>query len=196
MSNFAALNPETWSKETRPACINYVDLSNTKWGRTEHVTAYWQETAPSRAQRVLRLQDTIMGTVRSGNRSYAMISQENLTGSTGFAVLRPSKPEFAEFVYLAATAPDNIERLAHLADGAAYPAVRPEVVEATETVISSDEVLASFSRISCPLLVKIGANDRESHILALLRDTLLPKLISGDLRVKDPERIIAEATNG
>jgi type I restriction enzyme S subunit len=34
----------------------------------------------------------------------------------------------------------------------------------------------------------------ESRSLAALRDTLLPKLISGDLRIKDAERFLEQAT--
>lgn len=184
LSDFAALNPEIWSKKTRPASISYVDLSNTKWGRIEAVTAYAQQDAPSRAQRVLRTGDTVIGTVRPGNGAYAFISQDGLTGSTAFAVLRPLKTEFAEFVYLAATAGENIEALSHLADGGAYPAVRAEIVAATQVAKPSDEVLERFSRIASSLLAKMAENERESRTLAALRDTLLPKLISGELRVK------------
>ncbi len=104
LEEFASLNPETWSRDTRPHVINYVDLSNTKWGRIEAVTTYAQHDAPSRAQRVLRSSDTIVGTVRPGNGSYALIAEEGLTASTGFAVLRPRKSEYAEIVYLAGTA--------------------------------------------------------------------------------------------
>ncbi len=185
LSDYATLNPETWSKDTRPAVINYVDLSNTKWGRIEEVTAYMQKDAPSRAQRVLRPQDTIIGTVRPGNGSYALVAQEGLTGSTGFAVLRPLKVEYAEFVYLAATVADNIDRLAHLADGAAYPAVRPEVVAATKALKAPDGVIEAFSRVTGPFLVKMAENDRESRTLVTLRDTLLPNLISGEVRVNE-----------
>jgi type I restriction enzyme S subunit len=193
LADFSALNPEAWSKETRPTLINYVDLSNTKWGRIEAVTAYAQQDAPSRAQRVLRPRDTIVGTVRPGNRSYAFISEDRLTGSTGFAVLRPLRLECAEFVYFAATAAGNIEGLSHLADGGAYPAVRPEVVAATQVVRPSLEVLEKFSRVARPLLAKMAENERESRTLAALRDTLLPKLISGELRVKNGERFVREA---
>ena len=35
--------------------------------------------------------------------------------------------------------------------------------------------------------------ERESRTLAALRDTLLPKLISGELRIKDAERIVGRA---
>ncbi|MEW6541954.1 MAG: hypothetical protein AB1402_10165, partial [Bacillota bacterium] len=82
-----------------------------------------------------------------------------------------------------ATAADNIDTLAHLADGAVYPAVRPEVVAATPIVRPNDEVLGRFSWVAGPLLAKIAQSDRESRTLAALRDALLPKLISGELRV-------------
>jgi type I restriction enzyme S subunit len=185
IADFASLNPETWSKNTRPDLINYVDLSNTKWGGIETITPYTQQDAPSRAQRVLCQRDTIVGTVRPGNGSYAFIAEDGLTGSTGFAVLRPRRIEYAEFVYLAATATENIEALAHLADGGAYPAVRPEVVTATRVVRPDDRVLDHFARAARPLLAKMAQNERESRTLAALRDTLLPKLVSGELRVKD-----------
>ena len=192
--DLATLNPEAWSSETRPEVIEYVDLSNTKWGRIEVVTSYSKKDAPSRAQRVLRSRDTILGTVRPGNGSYAQISADGLTGSTGFAALRPSKYQYSEFLYLAATAPENIDRLAHLADGAAYPAVRPEVVAATQVVKPDDEVMRSFSCVASPMLSKVAANEAETGTLAALRETLLPKLISGELRLKDAERILGRKT--
>src|SRR5574338_242899 len=108
--------------------IRYVDLANTKWGRIEAVTVHEAHEAPSRAQRVLRPGDTIVGTVRPGNGSYAFIATDGLTGSTGFAVLRPRTSQYESFVYLASTAADNIDVLQHLADGGAYPAVRPDIV--------------------------------------------------------------------
>ena len=188
LADFALVNPESWSKETRPDVINYVDLSNTKWGSIEAITLYKLRDAPSRAQRVLRPGDTIVGTVRPGNGSYALISADGLTGSTGFAVLRPRRPEYAQFVYLVATAAESIEAFSHLADGGAYPAVRPEVVIATQAIRPGDKVLAQFSMLSDPLLAAMAQNECESRSLAALRDTLLPKIISGELRIKGTEQ--------
>jgi type I restriction enzyme S subunit len=184
LADLSELNPEVWTKQTRPAEVKYVDLSNTKWGRIEAVISYRAADAPSRAQRVLRPGDTILGTVRPGNGSYAFICESGLTGSTGFAALRPPRPEYAELVYLAATAVDNIDALAHVADGAAYPAVRPEVVAATPIIRANDGVIREFSRTAGPLLARIASSERESRTLAALRDALLPKLMSGELRVK------------
>lgn len=145
------------------------------------MTTYAQRDAPSRAQRVLRPGDTILGTVRPGNGSYALISENGLTGSTGFAVLRPKDAQDEEFAYLAATTSENIQGRSHLADGGAYPAIRPEVVIATPVIRPDTKVLDRFSRATGPLLAKMARNERESRTLAALRDTLLPKLISGKL---------------
>ena len=194
IAGLSNLNPEVWTKRTRPAEIRYVDLSNTKRGRIEVIAAYTAAKAPSRAQRVLRPGDTIVGTVRPGNASFALVSEPGLTGSTGFAVLRPKAVEYAEFVYLAATSAGRIDALAHLADGAAYPAVRPDVVAATPIVRPSSKVLTQFSAAACPLLGRIASSERESRTLAALRDLLLPRLISGEIRPFDAEKAVGAMT--
>jgi type I restriction enzyme, S subunit len=191
---YSSLNPESWSKDTYPEVINYVDLANTKWGKIESTATYVRQNAPSRAQRVLRPGDTIIGTVRPGNGSYAQVADEGLTGSTGFAVLRPRAETYEALVYLAGTASENIERLSHLADGGAYPAVRPDVILATEVPKAPSMVIKGFSALTKPLLARIAHNARECNALTGLRDALLPKLISGELRIPDADRIIRGTT--
>ena len=192
LTEFSSLNPEAWTKRTRPEQIRYIDLANTKWGRIESVMNYDTDDAPSRAQRVLRPLDTIVGTVRPRNGSYALISDDGLTASTGFAVLRPLRREYAEFVYLAATGHKNIERLSNLADGGTYPAIRPEIVSATQVPRAGEKLINEFSCQVSSMLAGIAANERTSRSLGQLRDTLLPKLISGELRVPDAEQILRE----
>lgn len=187
------LNPESWSRNTAPSQITYVDLANTKWGYIEATQEYAWEDAPSRALRILRPGDTIVGTVRPGNGSFSLVAEEGLTGSTGFAVLRPHKAIYAELVYFTATASENIERLSRLADGAAYPAVRPGIVSATQTVQPNEPLIECFSTIVKLLTSRIAANRKEASTLAAIRDTLLPKLLSGEMRVSDAEHQIEEA---
>ena len=194
LSDIAILNPEGWTRANYPDCVNYVDLSNTKWGTIETITQFTSDAAPSRAQRILRPGDTIVGTVRPGNGSYAFVSAKGLTGSTGFAVLRPIQGIYRETVYLAATSRDNIDRLAHLADGGAYPAVRPELVTATELSYASEGVFTAFSSAIGALIDRAEANKRENRTLVATRDFLLPKLMSGEVRLKDAEKLVGEAT--
>lgn len=108
-------------------------------------------------------------------------------------MLRPRAANCAEFVYLAATCRENIEALAHLADGAAYPAIRAEVVAATPAVLPNDDVLSAFSHLAGVPVQKTAHNERGSRTLTALRDSLLPRLISGELRVKDAAALLQEA---
>ena len=185
LGEVADLNPESWSKGNSPTEVEYVDLANTKWGVIESTHHFHWKTAPSRAKRVLRPGDTIVGTVRPGNGSYSLIGNSGLTGSTGFAVLRPLHSRFRELIYLAATAPENIESLANRADGAAYPSVRPEIVAETVLTIPIAEtgLLDWFSIIVGSILEKMESLKTESRLLAVQRDALLPLLVSGELRV-------------
>jgi type I restriction enzyme S subunit len=192
LGELAALNPESWSKKNAPAEIEYVDLANTKWGAIESTTRFAWADAPSRAQRILRPGDTIVGTVRPGNGSYSYVSVDGLTGSTGFAILRPKDDESRELLYLAATSSENIKRLSHLADGGAYPAVRPEVVLASPIVLPDSELVAAFSGVVAPLINSIEQNKHEAATLASLRDLLLPKLFSGEIRLGDAEHMAEE----
>jgi type I restriction enzyme S subunit len=50
-------------------------------------------------------------------------------------------------------------------------------------IVPSSEKMKAFVETVGPLYQKIVANLKESHTLASLRDTLLPKLISGEIRV-------------
>jgi len=55
------------------------------------------------------------------------------------------------------------------------------------------QVIEQFTRAVRPLLMRVDHGRQESGTLAALRDTLLPKLVSGELRVKDAERFAATA---
>ncbi len=194
LADISDLNPESWSAKQHPETVAYIDLANTKDNVVAEVTEYNFDEAPSRARRVLRRGDTIVGTVRPGNRSFAFIGETraNLTGSTGFAVLRPKHPANTEYIYIAATADSSIEYLAHVADGGAYPAVRPEVVSNLQCIVPSEDILREFHELAQPIFIKITDNHQQAKTLAQLRDTLLPKLISGQLRLPEAEALLAE----
>ena len=193
LADVSELSTESWNARSAPDTVEYLDLSNIKWGRILGSVNYEWNEAPSRARRILRSGDTVVGTVRPGNGSYALITHEGLTGSTGLAVLRPKAPITRALTYLAATDSSNIERLAHLADGAAYPAVRPSVVHESPVTVPDPDTLLAFSTTVDPVLDRISACEAENETLAALRDTLLPKLISGELRVPEAEQLVSEA---
>ncbi|EGQ8071781.1 restriction endonuclease subunit S [Vibrio vulnificus] len=185
IADIAKLNANSWTKKNRPEQVHYVDLSNTKNGRIETVTSYGFDEAPSRARRILNSGDTIIGTVRPGNRAFAFIgeTEKPLTGSTGFAVLSPKEEFWTSFVYLATTNDDAIDEYARLADGGAYPAIKPEVVADTPCVLPTKDIAQKFWQLTGAMLKKAHQARLENEELAKTRDTLLPKLLSGEINV-------------
>lgn len=185
IADIAKLNAKSWTKKNQPEQVHYVDLANTKNGVIETVTTYDFDEAPSRSRRILNSGDTIVGTVRPGNRSFAFIgeTEQPLTGSTGFAVLSPKEEFWSSFVYLATTNDDSIDGYARLADGGAYPAIKPVVVADTPCVIPTTDIAQKFWQLTGAMLKKAHQNRLENEELAKLRDTLLPKLLSGEIEL-------------
>jgi len=62
-----------------------------------------------------------------------------------------------------------------------------------EIIHSSNAIMNSFDKKVCSLFDKILSNDEENQTLAKLRDILIPKLMSGEIRVKDAEREVEAA---
>ena len=60
-------------------------------------------------------------------------------------------------------------------------------------IIPRQELLSTFSAVLCPIIERIILQYDKAQTLANLRDTLLPRLISGKLRLSEAENTIAEA---
>jgi type I restriction enzyme S subunit len=185
INEFNAINPESWTKKNAPDTVKYIDLANAKNGTILESVDYSFAEAPSRARRVLNKHDIIIGVVRPVNRSFAYVNECGLTGSTGFAVVRSKKENYRAFSYFSLTNDDCIAEFARIADGAAYPAIKPDDVAKAICLYSNEDILETFEKIAGQFLSKKAASEQQLKPLASLRDTLLPKLISGELTIPD-----------
>ena len=61
-------------------------------------------------------------------------------------------------------------------------------------IYAGPRVCEAFAALVAPFFAKYRANADESKILAAMRDLLLPKLMSGEVRVKDAEKFVGGAT--
>jgi type I restriction enzyme S subunit len=106
-----------------------------------------------------------------------------LTGSTGFAVVTPHGAA-PTFVYRWVTSDACIDHLAASASGSAYPAVNSSVLASWRVPLPPDggEEYGAFAR---PTEARRHALAAENDTLTAVRDALLPKLISGQIRVPD-----------
>jgi type I restriction enzyme S subunit len=181
------VNGWSLSKSDELQTLEYIEISEVNRGNIGNMVTYTRGDEPSRARRRLRHGDTILSTVRPDRGSYflALNPPENRVASTGFAVLTPKKAPWS-YIYAALTLPEVSDHLGQMADGGAYPAVSPEIIGAMKVAIPNEqEILNAFHQLSAPLFERAEANRNQSLTLATLRDTLLPKLLNGELSVSN-----------
>lgn len=115
--------------------------------------------------------------------------------STEFLVMTPKPPFSREFLRCLFSCDSFTSEFATLVTGTSgsHQRVKPESLVGMDTIIPSDPEVQCFTDITRPWFTQIAHNIRESCTLATLRDTLLPKLLSGELHIKDAEQKVATA---
>jgi type I restriction enzyme S subunit len=94
------------------------------------------------------------------------------------------------FMSLALDRPESRAWIAQHAIGATMPNLNTGILSAVPLVVPPEKILRVFSRLVGPIEQLISARNAESYTITLLRDSLLPKLISGDLRIPDAEKLV------
>ncbi|WP_322793336.1 restriction endonuclease subunit S [Bellilinea sp.] len=97
----------------------------------------------------------------------------------GFVLGHISSEEFVEYTNAGST-------------GTKMPRTNWSDMARYELVLPPDPVVGAFTTLIQPMIEQIIRGIQESRTLAALRDTLLPKLIRGEIRVKDAERFLKE----
>jgi type I restriction enzyme S subunit len=117
-------------------------------------------------------------------------------GSTEFIVLRPKSPLPEEFAYCLARS-DGFREFAiqSMTGTSGRQRVPSESLSHYLLVEPPERIAEQFGALARPLFARASAAGRESRTLAALRDTLLPKLVSGELRLSslppEVERVTA-----
>jgi type I restriction enzyme, S subunit len=98
------------------------------------------------------------------------------------------------FVYFTLLREEFRERATGFAIGTTVLALPRDAVLNYRFAQPPEPAIAAFNRFVTPLIERQWQGNAESRTIATVRDTLLPKLISGALKVKDAERLIERAT--
>lgn len=113
--------------------------------------------------------------------------------STDILVCQPSTADYFGAVAMHLFSEALIEYADRLSNGAKMPRVNWKDLAAYPICVPQQQVAARLNDALCPMVSRMNANVHQAHTLATLRDTLLPRLISGQLRLPDADNAIAEA---
>ena len=118
---------------------------------------------------------------RKGTLNNVMyVNEEFWTVDTMFYTI-PKVEHIALFCYLFLLGKD----LASMNAGSAVPSMTTEILNSMPVVIPQNSIVNEFDNVISSYFRKIENNDNEFRRLSELRDTLLPKLMSGELKVGD-----------
>jgi type I restriction enzyme S subunit len=112
--------------------------------------------------------------------------------STDIVVLAAREPSASAFVICCVSSDEFVAYTDLTSGGTKMPRTSWEVMERYSLYLPQIGLMQAFQRIVDPLFRKIVSSIHETRTLANVRDLLLPKLMSGEIRVKDAEKI-AEA---
>ena len=111
-------------------------------------------------------------------RGLAALRSRNDARSFPLYALRSQTDEFASFQ----------------GEGTLFGAINGPALRGLRLIIPPAPIMVAFEKLAGPWDSMIEHNEGESRTLAALRDTLLPKLLSGELRVQQAEKLVAAAS--
>jgi len=106
--------------------------------------------------------------------------------------LRPKVAGGESFVYFSTVRfVDHLKRIAH---GAVFDTITRSSFDQVSACVPPDDLLTCFGKMTAPLLERIRTSGLQTKSLIDLRDTLLPRLISGNLRLPEAEAQLVSST--
>lgn len=135
-----------------------------------------------------------VGTVLLSSRApigYLAIAQIPTAINQGFIAMKCNGT--LPNVYVLHWCRESMQAIIGNANGSTFQEISKGNFRPLRVVVPPASVLTSYTKLADSLYQRLTKNERESRYLALLRDFLLPKLISGELRIPVAERILKDA---
>jgi type I restriction enzyme S subunit len=167
---------------------NYVGLEHIpreSWSLASWGTAENLQSGKSRFQQG----DILFGKLRPYFHKVCIAPVDGVC-STDILVLRPKNPEWMAFALCLVSSKQMIDYATRLSNGAKMPRSSWHDLSVYKAILPPESLAEAFNRIVEPIVGRIIANVYTAATLTALRDTLLPRLISGKLRVPEAEALL------
>ena len=126
--------------------------------------------------------DTLISNIRPYFKKI-VYCEGNCGCSTDVLCFTPSHPRYSAYLFSTLYADKFFAFMVAGSKGTKMPRGDKQQIMTYPVVLPSEEELAGFNTIASPLLEQIYSNRAENKRLSILRDTLLPKLMSGEINV-------------
>ncbi len=143
------------------------------------------------AKSAMRSGQILFGKLRPYFHKVGIVPTDGIC-STDILVIDAKADRWRELVLSVVSSEDFVEHANATSSGTRMPRSNWKDMARYDIAIPPESVVEVFSSIVRPMTEKIAAGIHEAHTLAALRDTLLPRLMSGELRIREAERQVEE----
>lgn len=110
--------------------------------------------------------------------------------STDIVVVVPRAPEWGAFTISCLSSDEFVNYTDQTSTGTKMPRTTWKTMGQYKACLPSEQVVRCFQRMAQPLLDRVSTSIHEARTLAQTRDLLLPKLMSGEIRLRDAEKAV------
>lgn len=110
--------------------------------------------------------------------------------STDIVVVVSRAPEWGAFTLACLSSDEFVDYTDQTSTGTKMPRTSWKAMGQYKVCLPSEQIALAFQSVVQPLLDRIGANIHEARTLAQTRDLLLPKLMSGEIRLREAEQVV------
>ncbi|WP_438313229.1 restriction endonuclease subunit S [Sporosarcina sp. FA9] len=188
-------NKESKSSKDKWKYVNYLDTGSITRNQIGEIRKLYtgKDKIPSRAKRIVKENDIVYSTVRPNQHHYGIIKEpkENMLVSTGFVVLTSKTSYSNDLVYIWLTQNEITQKLQSLAEQSTstYPSIKPIDILSIKLLIPLERELIQLSSIVAKKSDLSWKTQQQNQALIQLRDTLLPKLLSGEIELPDETEV-------
>lgn len=195
LGNLARNISKTFDFSTRTEVI-FINTGDVLLGRFLHRNQISKEGLPGQAKKSINPNDILMSEIRPANGRYAYVDfdSSDYVVSTKFMVIRASDDIQPRLLYRILILQSTLAELQVVAESRSgtFPQITFDSISYFPIILSPKTIQLAFLRIVSLLDKHIKINNLQSDTIATIRDTLLPKLMSGEIRVKEAEEIVED----
>ena len=162
------------------AWITPKDLSNDKSKFVAHGETDITELGLAKSSATLMPKGTVLFSSRAPI-GYIAIADGQVCTNQGFKSIVPFDNVGTAFVYYFLK--ENLSAIENVASGSTFKEVSGSTMKNFTAIIPDNDTLAEFQRFCSPLFEQQRALEYENRYLSSIRDTLLPKLMNGEIDV-------------
>jgi type I restriction enzyme S subunit len=169
--------------------VVFINTGDVLEGDFLHSNKCLHNSLPGQAKKSIRFNDILFSEIRPANKRYAYVDfdSNDYVVSTKFMIIQGSNAILPRLLYRILTIKEALDEFQVQAESRSgtFPQITFDSISHFPIVLPPIEIQETFQTAIGKLDVQTKLNKQQSRTLATLRDTLLPKLLSGELRVSD-----------